>query len=319
MQNGFYKTFDGTRLFYSVEGSGPPLLFCYGLVCSKLHWSYQMDYFKKNYTVIWFDYRGHHRSDAPAKPEALTIDNIAHDIECLMDELHLPKATLLGHSMGVNLVLEFYKRCPQRVEAMVLANGNARGPLETLLRTNFMHMAFPYIYEAYKRHPRLVNLIWKAQGKSKIVPWIVGQLGFNPNLAKSEDIETYVRMLSQMDMIITLQLLKDYETYDATPWLHRIDIPTLIISGENDLIIPREAQEIMHQLIPASKYELIRNGSHCPQMDIPELINIMIERFLAENSLARLRPQGSESLSLASTGSASATSLAQMSRQGDAS
>ncbi|MBI3556758.1 MAG: alpha/beta hydrolase [Deltaproteobacteria bacterium] len=320
MQNGFYKTFDGTRLFYSVEGSGPPLVFCYGLVCSKLHWSYQMDYFKKNYTVIWFDYRGHHRSDAPAKPEALTIDNIAHDIECLMNELHLPKATLLGHSMGVNLVLEFYKRCPNRVEAMVLANGNARGPLETLLRTNFMHMAFPYIYQAYKRHPRLVNLMWKAQGRSKIVPWVVGQLGFNPNLAKSEDIETYVRMLSQMDMIITLQLLKDYETYDATPWLHRIDIPTLIISGENDLIIPREAQEIMHQLIPGSKYELIRNGSHCPQMDIPELINIMIERFLAENSLPKLRPQSSESLSLAlSAGSASATSLAQMSRQGDAS
>ena len=320
MQNGFYKTFDGTRLFYSVEGSGPPLLFCYGLVCSKLHWSYQMDYFKKNYTVIWFDYRGHHRSDSPARPEALTIDNIARDIECLMNELHVPKATLLGHSMGVNLVLEFYRRCPHRVEAMVLANGNARGPLETLLRTNFMSMAFPYIYAAYKRHPRLINLLWQAQGKSKIVPWVVGQLGFNPNLAKSEDIETYVKMVSQMDMIITLQLLKDYENYDATSWLHRIDIPTLIISGENDHIIPREAQEIMHQLIPHSKYELIRNGSHCPQMDIPELINIMIERFLTENAGTKPRLQSSESLSLAaSVGSASATSLAQMSRQGDAS
>ncbi|MBI3541934.1 MAG: alpha/beta hydrolase [Deltaproteobacteria bacterium] len=320
-QNGFFKTFDGTRLFYSVEGSGPPLVFCYGLVCSKLHWSYQMEYFRRNYTVIWFDYRGHHRSDAPAKPEQLTIDNIARDIECLLNELKIEKATLLGHSMGVNLVLEFYKRAPHRVDAMVLANGNARGPLETLLRSNFMHMAFPYIYEAYKKHPKLLNMIWKANGKSKIVPWIVGMLGFNPSLAKEEDIKTYVRMISEMDMIVTLQLLKDYETYDATPWLHRVNVPTLIIAGESDLIIPREAQEIMHQLIPGSQYELIRHGSHCPQMDIPELVNIMLERFLGEHVRPKY-PPGQLSSSPAFTepaSSSSTTSIAQMSRQGDVS
>ena len=281
-QNGFFKTFDGTRLFYSVEGSGPPLVFCYGLVCSKLHWSYQMEYLKKKHTIIWFDYRGHHRSDTPARIESLTIDNMAHDIECLLNELKIPSATLLGHSMGVNLVLDFYKRAPHRVDAMVLANGNARGPLETMFRTNVMYMAFPHIYNAYRKHPWLMNLLWRANGKSKIGPWVVGQLGFNPNLAKAEDIETYVKMVSEMDMIVTLQLLRDYETYDATPWLHRISVPTLIISGEDDLIIPREAQEIMHQLIPGSRYELIRHGSHCPQMDIPELINVMIERFLGE-------------------------------------
>lgn len=281
-QNGFFKTFDGTRLFYSIEGSGPPLLFCYGLVCSKLHWSYQMEYFKKNYTVIWFDYRGHHRSDFPDNQESLTIANLARDLECLLDELKIPKATMLGHSMGVSIVLEFYKRCPERVSAMVLANGNSRGPLETMFRTNFMHLVFPYVYEVYKRHPKLMNVLWQAQGKSKVVPWVVGQLGFNPALCKPEDIETYIKMLSRMDMIITLQLLKDYETYDATPWLDKISVPTLVIAGENDLIIPREAQEIMHQLIPGSKFELIRHGSHCPQMDIPELINIIIDRFLTE-------------------------------------
>lgn len=280
-KNGFFKTFDGTRLFYSIEGSGPPLVFCYGLVCSKLHWSYQMEYFKKNYTVIWFDYRGHHNSDVP-KPEQLTIANIAHDIECLLDELQIPRATLLGHSMGVNLVLEFYRRASHRVEAMVLANGSARGPLETMFRSNIMQMVVPLAHKLYEKYPRIANKWWAAQGKSKVSAFIVGQLGFNPNLAKEEDIETYLKMLSKMDMIITLQLLKDYEGYDATWWLHKIAVPTLVIAGENDLIIPREAQEVMHQLIPNSRYELVRNGSHCPQMDIPELVNVVIERFLNE-------------------------------------
>lgn len=311
MRNGFFKTFDGTRLFYSIEGSGPPLVFCYGLVCSKLHWSYQMEYFKKHYTVIWFDYRGHHRSETPANPEALTIDNMARDVECLLDELKIPKATFLGHSMGVNIVLEFYHRCPERVQAMVLANGSARGPLETMLRSNVMQLIFPTLYSAYKKYPKLANFIWKAQGKSKLTPWLVGQLGFNPNLAKPEDIETYVHMVTGMDMIITLQLLKDYEDYDATPWLHRIDVPTLVIAGENDLIIPREAQEIMHQLIPNSRFELVRHGSHCPQMDIPELANIIIERFLNEALKTKNAQPSSPSISVISSG--------QISRQGEAS
>lgn len=274
-----------------------------------------MEYFKKNYTVIWFDYRGHHRSDLPENPETgLTIENMARDIECLLNELKIPKATLLGHSMGVNIVLEFYRRNPNRVEAMVLANGSARGPLETMLRSNVVQLVFPLLYNAYKKYPKLSNLLWKANGKSKITPWLVGQLGFNPNLARTEDIATYVKMVTSMDMIITLQLLKDYESYDATPWLHRIDVPTLIIAGENDIIIPRESQEIMHQLIPNSQFELIRHGSHCPQMDIPELANIIIERFL--NSFRKNRRATDQ----ASSGSSmSVISSGQMSRQGEAS
>ena len=83
-----------------------------------------------------------------------------------------------------------------------------------------------------------------------------------------------------MDLDVTLRLLSDYEHYDALSWLHRVDVPTLIIAGENDKVIPKESQELMHQVIAGSRFALIRNGSHCPQMDIPELVNAVIERFL---------------------------------------
>lgn len=282
LQNGFFKTFDGTKLFYSVQGEGPPLLFCYGLVCSQLHWSYQMEYFRNRYSVIWFDYRGHHLSDVPKNIESLTISNFAKDVDCLLHELKIPKITILGHSMGVNVALEYYRQNPLKVEALVLANGTPRGPLETCLRTNVLQYVFPHLFEAYKRYPKLSNLLWSAQGRTKIVSWMVGQLGFNPYLSKTSDIEMYVKMVTKMDMIITLQMLKTYEEHNATPWLHEIQVPTLIIAGEKDLITPKESQEIMHQLIPGSRFELIRNGSHCPQMDIPELLNIIIERFLLD-------------------------------------
>ncbi len=284
-RHNFFKSFDGTKIFYSKEGQGPVLLFCYGLVCSKLHWAYQMEYFKqKGYTVVWFDYRGHHNSEIPKDIGKLTLENIAHDAQYLLEELKIENVTVLGHSMGVNVVLELYRRIPEKIQALVLANGSARAPLETMFRSNISQFVFPVLYNFYKKYPNIANLLWSAQGKSKIAPWLVAQLGFNPNLARTEDVEAYIKLVAKLDMIVLLQLLKDYENYDATSWLHEIKVPTLVISGENDFIIPYEAQEVMHQLIPYSKFELIRNGSHCPQMDIPDLVNLIIERFLNEAS-----------------------------------
>ena len=248
-----------------------------------------MDYFKQRYTVIWADYRGHHLSEMPKKTEALTVENMGRDLVCLLDELGIKKTAVLGHSMGVNVVLELFRTAPDRIASIVLANGSARSPLESLFRTNIMQTIVPKIYALYKRAPKLLNFIWSLQGKTRWTSAVVGMLGFNPHLARKEDIETYVRMVTEMDMIVTLQLLSDYERYDATAWLDRINVPTLIIAGENDIIIPREAQEVLHQLIPESRYFLVRNGSHCPQMDIPDLINLTIDRFLERFTLRLLR------------------------------
>src|SRR4051812_26983027 len=63
--HGYVKSFDGTKLFYSTEGEGKPLVFCYGLVCSSLHWTYQIDHFAKTHQTVWFDYRGHQNSETP--------------------------------------------------------------------------------------------------------------------------------------------------------------------------------------------------------------------------------------------------------------
>lgn len=283
LQNGFFKTFDGTRIYYEVQGDGPALLFCYGLVCSKLHWSYQMDYFlKKGFKVIWFDYRGHHNSESPKDPTQLTVQNIARDGIALLDELKIQKATFLGHSMGVNIVLDMYRQAPERARALVLANGSARAPLETMFRSNVTQVIFPALYRAYKRFPKISKIFWESQGQNRFVQWAVGMLGFNPSLSKPEDIRTYVEMTSKLDVSVFMNLLQNYETYDATALLSKIQVPSLVISGENDIIIPSEAQEIMHQLIPQSRYEVIRNGSHCPQMDLPELLNLILDRFLTD-------------------------------------
>ena len=281
VSHGYFRSFDGTKIFYSVEGQGKPLVFCYGLVCSSLHWTYQIDRFQRDYRSVWFDYRGHQNSDIPENFDSLTIENMARDMAMLFDELGLKDAVLLGHSMGVNVVLEFYRQNPKRVAGMVLANGTPKPPLETLFGNNALQAGFKLLRKAYQKSPKTVERLWHLGKGNPLVRNLIGIGGFNPYLTPPEDIELYVNQVSEMDPRILLHLIANYDHYDATAWLHTIHVPTLVIAGENDKVIPLSQQELMHQLIPGSQLEVIGHGSHCPQMDLPELVNHKIENFLA--------------------------------------
>ncbi len=280
--HGYFKSFDGTKLFYSIEGKGKPLVFCYGLVCSSLHWTYQIEHFQRTHQAVWFDYRGHQNSDTPENLESLTLENIGRDLGVLLDELGIKDAVLLGHSMGVNVVLEFYRQQPERVAGMVLANGTATRPLETLFNVNAFDTGFKLLNKLYARSPQLVNLFWKLQKNNPIVRNLIGLVGFNPHLTPAEDVELYINQVADLDPRILIHLIQSYDSFDATSWLHTIQAPTLIIAGEKDYAIPLSQQELMHQLIPNSRLEVIQHGSHCPQMDLPDLTNHKIEAFLEE-------------------------------------
>jgi len=294
--HGYFKSFDGTKLFYSVEGKGKPLVFCYGLVCSSLHWTYQIEHFQQTHQCIWFDYRGHQNSETPKQLETLTIENIARDLGLLLDELGVKDAVFLGHSMGVNVVLEFYRQQPDRVAGMVLANGTAKRPLETLFHVNAFQAGFKLLRIAYEKSPSLVSMLWKLHLKTPFARTMIAMGGFNPHLTPQADIDLYADQVAEMDPRILIHLIENYDQYDATAWLHTVKAPTLIFGGDQDNMIPIEQQELMHQLIPESRIDVIRHGSHCPQMDLPELVNHKVEGFLEDIGYASVPTSAPETV-----------------------
>lgn len=283
MMKGYFHSFDGTKIYYEVDGSGPPLLFLYGLVCSKNHFKYQLEHFKKKYTVIFSDYRGHHNSDIPNELDSLTITSMAHDSAMLLKELKIEKVDVIGHSIGFTVALEFYRKFPEMTKSLTIMNGCARSPLESLLKSNITQYVYPILVQLHSAFPELMEQLWKKQADSKLTYFMISRFGFNPGLAKSDDIKTYIYGFSQMRMAVFLKLLENYEKYDATTWLHEIKVPTLIISGDKDYITPQENQELVHQLVQQSELICVEEGSHCPQLDDPDLINEIIEEFLVKN------------------------------------
>lgn len=282
-EHGYFRTRDGVRLFYSVEGpkDAPPLLFCYGLVCSKLHWKYQMEKFRETHRVIYLDYRGHGKSGRPADASTVTIENLARDLEELMDELKISSMPVLGHSLGVNIILDLYRIAPKRVQALVLANGTPKDPFETMFNHNLLQVMFPVLTKAHSFFPELLGKFWKTQGTNPINQELIAIAGFNKKYAKREDINEYLRLTSTVDLDVFMNLIGDFIRHDATHWLHEVKVPTLVLAGEKDLITPPLNQRILAQLIPGAEFYEVSEGSHCPQMEKPEEVNGVIAEFLA--------------------------------------
>jgi pimeloyl-ACP methyl ester carboxylesterase len=279
---GTVQSFDGTPIFYCEEGEGPPLVFCYGIACSTLHWTYQIDYFRKNYRCIWFDYRGHQNTPIPAHPDSMSIEASARDLKAVLDFLGVEKADLLGHSMGVSVVLQFARTEPSRVNRLVLANGTPKKPLETLLGGNYLMPAFDLLSRYEKLKPEWIKGVWKLQEKGAASELFLGTLGFNRALCDPGDIKTYARQIAALPPKVLTRMMDDYQHFDATPWLHELPQSTLILSGEKDLVTPPETQDVLHQLMPNAELVRIRHGSHCSTLDLPEYVNLLIEKFLEQ-------------------------------------
>jgi pimeloyl-ACP methyl ester carboxylesterase len=70
--------------------------------------------------------------------------------------------------------------------------------------------------------------------------------------------------------------------YDGSKILEKIDVPTLIIGGKNDSVTPVKTQRYMHKKIKGSQLQIVPYGSHCTQLDMPDLVNLRISRFLKD-------------------------------------
>ncbi len=83
-----------------------------------------------------------------------------------------------------------------------------------------------------------------------------------------------------MDLGAFIPLFENMMAYDGGSVLEKINIPTLIVGGKQDSVTPQEHQEKMHQAINGSEFMMVPYGSHCTQLDMPDLVNLRIEKFL---------------------------------------
>lgn len=291
--SNFLKTSDGEQIFYSTNfpvdfktEHTDVVLFNYGLVCSNLHWKYQLDWFSdRGYKILFHDYRGHFQSSGRDHLSAITFERIATDIHELLAHLRIRTVAAIGHSMGVNVTLEYAHRYPETVKSMILLSGTIFPVKGVMFDTNFMEFIIPAAEEIKKRYAEIFNFIWNTQAMNPLTVELIHSQGFNKKQVSRDFIEVYMNRLAQLGPDLFMQLFSEMQKHDIIGQLDDLKIPALVMGGDKDRVIPFHLQHLIKQRLAGSELYLVKDGSHVPQVDFPELVNERMKLFLAKHGL----------------------------------
>jgi non-heme chloroperoxidase len=288
----YFYTTDGTRIFnttnFDKENYNPkePLLvFNYGLVCNNAHWKLQIPYFDElGYQIIIHDYRCHYSSSgAEEGVDDCTFENMCDDLHQLLESFKAREIFLLGHSMGVNVSLEFAKSHPEHLKGIVLISGTVIPPQDVMFDTNIMDILNPYIEKFTTMFPELYKNIWKTSFMNPLARIAVHQGGFNMAKVPQEFIQVYMKRIGELPADIFFKLFKEMHDHDIINHLESIKCPSLVMGGDLDKIIPNYLQNILHKYLENSELYIVKDGSHVPQADFPDSINHRILRFIQKH------------------------------------
>ena len=225
-------------------------------------------------------YRGHGQSDDPADPEHVGIEDLCDDLVCVLDVLDIENAVLIGHSMGSQVILETWNRTPERVQALIPMCGTYKRPLDTLHNNDRVATVLPYIDRAIQTIPDHLQMLWKTMTPSRLAQ-LASRVEINANLARTTDFIPYLEHVSEMDLKVFVAMLKRLAEHSSEDYLPDVDVPTLIVAGELDTFTPTFRSYEMHDMIPDSELLIVPNGTHIAPLELPDLTNARVEKFLS--------------------------------------
>lgn len=292
----YHITDDESRIFYQVNFTKteqkkfdlPLLVFNYGLVCSNIHWEKQLEYFlKENYPILIYNYRGHYNSTGNNDLSKCNFVQYAKDLHSLLEEINWNNSlVLIGHSMGVNVTLEFAKLYPHLkfLKGLILISGTILSPKNIIFDSNLFDLTIPHLEKFLKKYPQPFHKLWKVSSKIPFVQSIVHTLGFNRETVPKEFIQKYLDRIAMLGPELFFQLFNEMSNHDMVIHLESIKTKSLVMCGDKDYIIPHRYQRLLHEKLPHSEFYLIKNGSHVPQVDYPQSVNERMHLFLKELS-----------------------------------
>lgn len=268
-----FTTPDGTEIFYKDWGSGQPIVFSHGWPLSADAWDAQMLYFGENgFRVVAHDRRGHGRSAQPWTGN--NMDQYADDLAELMRHLELNDAVMIGHSTGGGEVAHYIGRYGNDRVAKVVLVG-AVPPL--MLKTSDNPEGTPKEkFDAIRKGV--------AQNRSHFYREVTQPFyGFNRDGVQINQGLRHAFWLQGMQGGIKGQYdcIREFSEVDYTEDLKAIDVPTLIIHGDDDQIVPIEASgKRSAEIVKNATLKVFQGGSHGLAQIEPEKFNAVVHEFI---------------------------------------
>ncbi len=287
LERGYVKSFDGLQIYWELHGKklesgATPIFFFYGLACSKHQWRAMAEIFCKDHPCIFYDYRGHHRSEntASLKSTAINMSHLAKDAAEVLKSLKIEKSHIFAHSMGCNVALELAFQEPQLVESLVLVAGSAQNPFTKMLGLNVLDKFVSPALEKFASHQQNFYVFWRWLLSQRLfLRLLVSTTGFNRKAVESHDIETYLDSVATVSPKVFFELLLELSRGNTQALLPRIKTHSLVVSGGNDQVTPPEIQRNLAKALENAEYFSIPLGSHNVQLEFADYLSRKIREF----------------------------------------
>lgn len=276
-------SFDETSIGYSRWGRSTeriPVVFCSGIACDDIYWTYLAPKLARDRLAITWDYPYHGLSGPAAVPEPLDLSCLARHGVAVMDEAGLGQAVLIGHSMGVQVLLEMYREAPERVAGLISIAGPFAHTVGSFYGTSFGLPILSAFETAARREPFLTGLVWKALAFPQLAEWIGRSGGLIGPKAPTEILTHYFQHLGQMDLQHLFAMFRAGQEHSAEDLLEKIDVPMLIIHGTADMMSPYTWAKQMAERVPTAELVSVEGGAHTLPVEDPPFIFATVNRFL---------------------------------------
>lgn len=257
------------ELYYEERGTGEPLVLIPGFSNGLWIWFKQIPALSEKFRTIVFDPRGISRSAAPDEP--ITIRTIADDVASLLRALKIERAHILGASFGGFVAQEFALAYRQMTRTLILCCTSFGGP---------NHVP-----------PPLTTLLAMASTKGLNAEERVREnllLAFSPKYLeeRSAEVERLIEMRAENPVPehAYLHQLQAAMVFNTEPGIADINVPTLVITGNEDVIVPCDNSRNLASKIPNARLVIINGGSHTFFIERPEEFNRAVIEFIENNA-----------------------------------
>jgi pimeloyl-ACP methyl ester carboxylesterase len=252
-------------VFVTGNKNNNPIIFVHGFPFDHRMWDDQVKEFSKNNYCVTYDIRG--LGESPAGDGQFTIESFVDDLETVVDELELLKPVLCGLSMGGYISLRAVERMEEKFCALILCD------TKSLADDNEGKIKRAVAIKSVNEY-----------GVSQFVEQFVS-ICFSYNFMV-EHKEEYEKVLTRSEGCgaegIKGCLLAMAGRTDTTSYLQKINLPTLIICGNEDIITPSSVMKPMAQQIKNSEFHVVNEAGHMTPVEAANIVNEKIRSFLAK-------------------------------------
>jgi len=278
-----HRTVHGYRRAYRMAGRGPALLLVHGIGDSSESWLPVMAALARDHTVIAPDLLGHGDSDKPRAD--YTVAAYANGMRDLLDILGVERVTAVGHSLGGGVAAQLAYQFPERCERLVLvATGGAGREVTPVLRLASAPLAelflaplrWPAVQPAVQAALRVAGALGNdlAQDRDHVGRILAGLPAGDAQVAFSRTLRSVVDWRGQVVTMLDRCYLAEA-------------VPTLLVWGDRDGVIPVDHARRAHAAMPGSRLEVVAGAGHFPHHADPDRFVALLAEFVAATAPAR--------------------------------